>query len=503
MLCEPLPPEPHPAKAPHNPESDLPPVLRAEWLTAIVFVYFGLRLLFFAVAVSPAVPPDEVTHFGISRIYAKVLLLPGNSADTFQYGLVTNIPYLYYWIMGRFLSLNVFPISDLLFLRLLNIPLAFATILFARRMLRLLTDDRLAHLLLLVAMTNTLMFSFLSASVSYDNLVNLLAAMAVYYLLSYFQTRSGARLGASILCQLAGCLTKSTFLPLALILGVLLLVHEIRRRRALRRAQAARVPTSIRLRPALMLGFPILIGLALNVHLYVGNTLHYGSLTPAMTDVLPLDEALQCRTVARDHAFSLFRDGHVSKEEALAVASQINHPGDRDGAIYLIENYDALKKSGTRPAGPLAYIPIWIHGMAASVFGIVGHLSMPNYGRALWPFYALMFLAGLAFVIRWRPRQSAWTATCFAVIAAFYGVFLMYAVNYRIYLSSGSPVLALQGRYIFPVLGPLYALSAFYLPGLFKGRRARLGVAAAVLLIFVASDFPYFLLNVTPQWLGR
>ena len=121
-----------------------------------------------------------------------------------QYGLVTNIPCLYYWTMGRLLAVNFFGIPDLLFLRLLNIPLAFATIYFVWRMLRLLTDDRLTQLLLIVAMTNTIMFSFLSAFVSYDNLTNLLAAMAVYYLLAFFQTRSGDLMAASFLCQMAG-----------------------------------------------------------------------------------------------------------------------------------------------------------------------------------------------------------------------------------------------------------------------------------------------------------
>ena len=129
--------------------------------------------------------------------------------------------------------LNVFGIPDLLFLRLLNIPFAFATIYFVWRMLRLLTDDRLTQILLIVAMTNTIMFSFLSAFVTYDNLTNLLAAMAMYYLLAFFQTRSGDLLAASFLCQLAGSLTKISFLPLVLVLNILLLIHEFKNLRDL------------------------------------------------------------------------------------------------------------------------------------------------------------------------------------------------------------------------------------------------------------------------------
>ncbi|HYA13620.1 MAG TPA: hypothetical protein VEF33_04695, partial [Syntrophales bacterium] len=190
------------------------------WIAAFLLAYFGTRLLFFALEISPAIPPDETTHFGICRIFSKVFLLPENTSESYQYGLVTNIPWLYYWIMGKLLFLNFFGIPDLVFLRLLNIPLAFGTVCYTWRLLRLLTDDRLTQLLLIVAMTNTMMFSFLSASVSYDNLTNLLAVMSVYYLFAFFRERSGVMLLISCFCQLVGCLTKITILPLILILNI-------------------------------------------------------------------------------------------------------------------------------------------------------------------------------------------------------------------------------------------------------------------------------------------
>src|ERR1035437_8987005 len=207
--------------------SNFPSPRRFKWIVITLLVYFGVRLLFFATNISPYVPPDEVTHFGVCRIFSKVFLLPGNSPETYQYGLVTNIPWLYYWIMGKLLFFNFFGISDLVFLRLLNIPLAFGTIYYTWRLLRLLTDDRLTQLLLIVAMTNTMMFSFLSASVSYDNLTNLLAAMSVFYLFAFFKERSGVMLLISYLCQLAGCLTKITIFPLILILNIAQIGREL------------------------------------------------------------------------------------------------------------------------------------------------------------------------------------------------------------------------------------------------------------------------------------
>lgn len=482
-------------------EKAYPSSRQLKWSVSLLLVYFGLRLLFFALAISPFVPPDEVTHFGVSRIFSEVFFLPENSPETYQYGLVTNTPYLYYWTMGRLLAVNVFGIPDLLFLRLLNIPFAFATLYFVWRMLRLLTDDRLAQLLLIVAMTNTLMFSFLSAFVTYDNLTNLLAAMAVYYLLAFFRTRSGNLLAFSFLCQLAGSLTKPAFLPLVLVLNILLFIHEFRNLRDLPGA----LPAYFKGEGWRSLGLflAILLGLTLNIHLYGGNYLHYGSLAPEMYEVLPPESAMQNRIAARDRIFMLLKGGHVSIDEALAMTSQISHPADRNDTIYLIENYAGRRYSGAQLLGPLEYIAPWGLHMLATIFGILGHRSMLNQGPTILPFIALMVLTVLGILIRWRPREAAWFPAYLAAIACFFGMFLMYAVNYRTYLYYESFILALQGRYIFPVLGPIYVLSSYYLLRLFKGGYARLGISVAASLFFIASDFPYFLLHVTPDWFAQ
>jgi len=471
---------------------------RLLWPVTLLLVYFGLRLLFFAVAISHYVPPDEVTHYELCRIFSTVFLLPENSPETYSYGLVTNIPYLYYWIMGRLLTLNFFGISDLLFLRLLNISLAFATIFFVWRMLRLLTDDRLTQILLIAAMTNTLMFSFISASVSYDNLTNLLAAMAVYYLLAFFRTRSADKLAACFLCQLAGSLTKTTFLPLVLILNIILLVREFRNLRSLPASSISYLRhTDLR---HFVLALGIFFGLTLNIQLYGGNYVHYRSLDPQMSKVLSPDKAMQYRTSARNRIFSLFREGKVSYEDALAMASQVGHPGDRADTVYLVQNYAALKNNRIELMGPTSYLAFWVQQMSAGIFGIAGHLQMLNSGPTIWLFYTLMALTGIGLLIRWRPRDAAGLPSCLLAIAFLYGLFLIYGVNYEGYLYYGTPVLGLSGRYIFPVLGPLYVLSSYYIMRLFSGGRTKLGISLAVSILFIASDLPYFLAHSTPDW---
>lgn len=469
-----------------------------KWVVAFLLVYFGLRLLFFATKIYPFIPPDEVTHFGVSGIFSNVFFLPENAPETYQYGLVTNIPWLYYWIMGKALLLNFTGISDLLFLRFLNIPFAFGTVFFVWRTLRLLTDDKLAQLLLIVAMTNTLMFSFLSASVSYDNLTNLMAAMSVYYLLAFFKKRSGCLLAVSFVCQLAGGLTKATFLPLILVLNFLLLIHEFKTLCLL--PIALKEWFRVSWRSCLGLSLAIILGLLLNIQLYGGNYLRYGNLAPDMAVVLSPELAMQYRTQARNMIFTLFKEGRVSKEKALEMTADISHEGDRNGTIYLIENYDRQKKSGAPVISPLAYIPIWMSVMFTGIFGICAHISMPCGSPKIWLFFILTAMSGIAFLYRWRPHASGWLPAYLVVISGFYGIFLMYAVNYATYLEYRAIPLALQGRYIFPVIGSIYVLSSYYLLQLSKANSFRLVIFSVVSLLFIVSDFPFFLSSATPDW---
>ncbi|HZV81864.1 MAG TPA: hypothetical protein VFF53_06810, partial [Geobacteraceae bacterium] len=314
-----------------------------KWSSVILLLYFGARLLYFAVSISPFVPPDEVTHAGLCKVFSKVILFPHNSPATYEFGLVTNIPWLYYFILGKLLHLNFIGLPDLVFLRLLNIPLAFGTVFFARRTLLLLTHDRLAQLLLLVAMTNTAMFSLLSASVSYDNLTNLLAAMSVYYLLAFWKLRAGSLLAAAILCQLAGALTKFTFLPLCLALTVLLVLHEWRNLATFPAAVGRYFRESAS--RAWLTTLLLLVAAGLDLQLYAGNYLTYGSLNPSMAVVLSPSAALNYRLDARGTIFSEYKTGKISYLDALILTGEIRHPGDKADTFYLLMNYEKLKSN--------------------------------------------------------------------------------------------------------------------------------------------------------------
>jgi hypothetical protein len=469
-----------------------------KWIVTTLLVFFGVRLFYFAINISPYVPPDEVTQFGVCKIFSKSFLLPFNSPESYQYGLVTNIPWLYYWVMGKLLILNLFGASDLIFLRILNIPLSFITVYYVWRLLRLLTDDRLTQILLIVAMTNTLMFSFLSASVSYDNLTNLLSAMTIYYLFAFFKEGSGNVMALFILLLLAGCLAKITFLPLALMLIILFVVREIRHIKKFTSALKEYLKSSGILKLAVLTG--IFAGILLNLQLYGGNYFHYGTINPNMENVLPLDKAMQYRLTARNHIFNLFKQGKITIEQAKELAKQITHPSDRQDTINMVENYAYLQQVGFKPLGPFPYTAMWILQMLSTSFGIKAHIGMPNHGFSFIPLTILILSVLTSYIVRWRPWDLNWLPACLLGISACYAAFLMIKINYPNYVESTDIVLTVAGRYIFPVMGPVYAVSCLYLMRLFKEEKGRLGLATMAVLILIGSDFPFFLSNATPDW---
>ena len=93
----------------------------------LLLAYFAARLVWLALRIHPYVPPDEITHIGRVLAYANSWGVPENGPASFEYGLLDQRPWLYYWGLARALLLNVFPVLDLFFARLVNVALGLAS----------------------------------------------------------------------------------------------------------------------------------------------------------------------------------------------------------------------------------------------------------------------------------------------------------------------------------------------------------------------------------------
>ena len=112
----------------------------------------------------------------------------------------------------------------------------------------------------------------------------------------------------------------------------------------------------------------------------------------------------------------------------------------------------------------------------------------------------LLLFAASVFAKRAVSRTGAGLYTP-AYIGIAYAAVLLWIVNYPVYVRSGELDLGLQGRYVFPVMAPLWCLAAHcYLTG-FAPRIRPLAFALAGVL-FLYGDLPWLLRVAPPGWFG-
>lgn len=470
-------------------------------------VYFVIRLSIFAISIDPYVPPDEVTHFGISQLYGQSFLPPDDSEDSYQFGLISHKPYVYYFLMGRLLNINVFSFDELRLLRLFNVLLGLFSVFTGYLWMCLLTKNKFARSLFVCMLTNTLMFSFLSASVNYDNLTNLLAATSLYCLTRFLRFREPATLAGFFIATFVGTLTKITFLPLALIFLLVLCFRE-------RHAIFQSCENLISLARATWRGNRSLftmtaIVLGLNVHLYGVNLLRFKHLVPNSEQVLSLDQCMQNRVFARSFINNQYRDHKITFCQAALEIKNIPHQGDQDDALEMLEVTRQLHLERQVFMTQSKYSQHWMNHMLKSTYGILGHRTIFHSQRTLQSYGWLFVISTCVLIVtRFTPGLRNLDGSGpethiidWIVVISFYMSVLIF-LNYRLYLETAHPTLAVQGRYLFVIIVPVYGLTACglicYLP-----KSSQVIVCLAIGIFFVWGDFPFFLYSATPEWFAR
>jgi len=480
------------------------------WLIVLLGLYFLGRLFYFAFTVGPGVPPDEMTHIGTARLYAETLFGVEDSAATLRYGLVTHVPYLYYFLIGK--SAALLGDAGYITLRVLNIGLALAFLVVAYRLSLLVLKSRLMRVLFFVMLTNTLMFSFLSASVNYDNLTNLLALLAVYFLVRYLCPPVGclhpssgysgsgdpADLLLFFISTALGLLTKGTFLMLAPVFTVVWLLS----RRQTLGADMQQLIREIRSgrRYILVLAAVAFLCVVANLSLYGTNLVRYGHIVPSCGQVLSHEKCMENRIYARNWVVSQYRTDNLSYMDAWRATEAIRHPGDIAHAKRLLNNERQYKVAKPENLNMLDYMHlVWDQAMKPSVFGIQAHRSMLRSPNELWVYGVICFAALMLMVrtICFDGSDKQWLGMV-AIVFGYY-LFLVGYYNYTGYLEHHALLLGVQGRYLFHVLVPAYLLMAEFLLRPFP-KWGQVTVACAVASVFIMGDFPYYLSRVTEVW---
>lgn len=430
-------------------------------LLAIILLFFLAFTSFFALKTKKGISPDENYHYHVSMFYSETLGIPENSEETFIYGDITRTPFLYFWTSGRIINANFTGLSDLIVIRFVNLLYSLGVLIFVYLLSKEVIKNKYLQLVPLFFLSNTLMFVFLSGSVSYDNLANLFSIASIYFLIRHLKEKKSSSLILWLIAITAGLLTKLTLAPLVLIEFVLLIWEYFKNRK---------LPKITKLRKSHYAGILLVVlFIVLNIIVYGVNIFRFKSLTPSCIQVLTHEECSK-------------------------------------NALYLreltVERTDIYSKSGLlevfdKRLSPYEYVFDWVLSMASRTYGVFGHRSyaISNWLASLYVVYfGGIFLLGVR-----KFKKEDKTLNSLVIIAAFYITFVLFFHNYLNYLKTGRYLLALQGRYLFPVLPVFYVASIAFVEKV-KNKIFRTILLLSGLLLFFIGFILFFIDRFPVDW---
>ena len=423
----------------------------------LVYALFVVQVVYLIFSVQVGLPPDELTHIRFIEYYTYNSLDPfiGSQTDWFALGDVTReVSYLYHYLMSLVLRVSPFTaLNEYILLRFVGLALAFGTLVFSAKTFQLLKVPAGVITLGLFIVTNMAEFMLLSGAVNNDNMVWFITAGSMYLLVKLWTERKGQLRTLLFLATIValGAITKKTFLPLALVFaggGVLfsvmnwkLLIDQLKQSKW---------------REWLLIGALVFsVGLAIE---RIGvNLVQYRAIDAPCADIHTVEQCSEYGVLRRNYRLD-----------------SLNVEGQTSLKVFAVP---------------------WLYGTIGLSFGVQGWggQTMPPF----W-FIAIVFLAMLATIYsslrqKEKDRTRHWLLIGILGLSWFY-ILVNLNVNYGIYQKWDRFGLALQGRYIFPILVPFVLVSVYYLWNLLRGAREKRFIpviAAAFCILLVVYSGVY------------
>ncbi len=382
-----------------------------------------------ALNLNESIIPDEPAHYTFSKAFSTTPGIPPDTFETYSWGwYIKGNPFLYYWINGRIINLislispSISNHELLISLRVVNVLFSLGTVWFCFLLSKEVIRHRWWQLLPVFLLTNTLMFVFLSAGVQYDNLANFFSVAGLYFLVRVFKKHNFLINSlAWLICITSATLVKYPILPLALVMFISWLIFIIIHRREIFPITIQPVSTIF----LLVILVPLIIG---NFAIYGMNIIKHQSLTRPCREILTES---QCELSQYER-----RRNDLALDPKLTIGESLQ------------QGYPS----------PLRYAFVdWVYHMLMRSFGMVGHLSyfplqMITFYQAL--FY-LTIILGLINLFLWQTFSE--TDYFLIGIALFYALVLL-ITNYNSELLYGFKQIAVQGRYLFPIIVPIFVV---------------------------------------------
>jgi len=424
------------------------------------FVWFAVQGLFFAITIRVGLPPDENYHLSLIKLFSEHSPSPflADQDGYLALGEVVHTPFFLYHYLMSFPYLLVGDSEwGYVVLRLLNLALALGSMYLVYRIAGELKVSKLVRNLSIFMLVNTLMFVFLSAAVSYDNLFIFLSLATILFLLRLLKGVTAYRFLLFGVAMAAGSLIKVNFLPVAFICLAVLIFRYRNRFSTIWPALSHSFMARKRLNS--ILGIVLGVLTILVIQRYGYNVLKYHTYAPSCPQVQTLQE---CR---RSPLF--VRNEHISRTPLRATKD------------------------------PFEYVYDWVPLIQARTYGIFAHRELPALKLILAWSQILIVLGVVAIARVWRREDKLLTLTL--GISLFY-VAIVLLENYGAYTSSGRFGFALHGRYLFAVLPLLYVLGNHYTLKLLRDNYTKTLFLAVTIAVFFAASLPTFIYKSSELW---
>lgn len=422
----------------------------------LVFLIFTSQTIFFVVYLRKYIGPDEAYHYNVSLAYSKVFGIPQNSPETFLYGDITRIPFLFYWLSGRFINIaNILKIDSFILLRFLSLLYSLVTMFFVWLISKDVIKEKYYRVLPVFMLASTMMFSFLGAVISYDTMVNMFLVISFWSLLLYLKQdiHKAKYVFVWTTTSLLACATKLSALPFVflgfLVISFLTLKNKIKFLEGLSK------PKTI---------FSIIIICSfffINFYTYGMNILKYHKLVPVCSQVMQHEECLNNHIYQRSLDYG---DAAIQSRE-----------GKRIRELLLTDER----------MNPFDFFFDWEASITPRLYGIFSHTSVV-FPRNFSFVYTVIFLLLMIPFIRYVKKTDGQILISFFLMLG-YVLILAYLTHYDSYLKMNSLNIAMQGRYLLPIIPAAYLVMVWSLTRIRNDGLKKL-ILIVILLIFLCGN---------------